>query len=222
MAKSNVPKRYYDPVDNKYKSLEEIQADRELTDEIENLSNAITQDIHTNAIEPPAVVEHKPAVKLPLQVQVEPEADRAIDDSESHVPPPKQPGMTPERIQDKLDIPGNTLRHPRLPMGPAGKMGPVGQSGKSAFKDNFKYEEEQILADLRTYLEDTYSEHYQADNNMEAFDAWIALGDSGPTFRNTALKYLWRYGKKGGKNKDDILKALHYVIMMLYVEHYKK
>ena len=59
------------------------------------------------------------------------------------------------------------------------------------------------------------------NNNIECFDAWIALGNSGPTFRNTALKYLWRYGKKDGKNKKDLLKALQYVIMLLYVEHYK-
>jgi hypothetical protein len=89
---------------------------------------------------------------------------------------------------------------------------------------DWKYEEDVILEDLRKYLESTYGEHYvgEEDNNIECFDAWIALGNSGPTFRNTALKYLWRYGKKEGKNKKDLMKALQYVIMLLYVEHYKK
>jgi hypothetical protein len=59
------------------------------------------------------------------------------------------------------------------------------------------------------------------DKSIECFDAWIALGDSTPTFRNTAIKYLWRYGKKNGSNKKDLMKALHYIFMCLYVDHYK-
>lgn len=87
---------------------------------------------------------------------------------------------------------------------------------------SYKYAEDQILADLKTYLDNTYNEHYITENNIECFDAWIALGDSTPTFRNTALKYLWRYGKKNGNNKQDLMKALHYIFMCLYIDHYKK
>ena len=89
----------------------------------------------------------------------------------------------------------------------------------------YKYAEDRILADLGEYLERTYTQHYKTDkseeSSLECFDAWIALGDSTPTFRNTALKYLWRYGKKAGSNKDDLMKVLHYTFMMLYVDHYK-
>ena len=86
----------------------------------------------------------------------------------------------------------------------------------------FKYCEEEITADLFEYLLSTYGEHYKDDDTkIECFDAWIALGDSGPTFRNTALKYLWRYGRKDGHNKKDLMKTLHYVIMLLCVDHYK-
>ena len=87
----------------------------------------------------------------------------------------------------------------------------------------YKYAEDKILADLKKHLDDTYSEHYMTENqSIECFDAWIALGDSTPTFRNTALKYLWRYGKKNGNNKKDLMKALHYIFMCLYVDHYNK
>ena len=86
---------------------------------------------------------------------------------------------------------------------------------------SYKYAEGKILADLKAHLDKTYTEHYATDNNIECFDAWIALGDSTPTFRNTALKYLWRYGKKNGNNKQDLMKALHYIFMCLYVDHYK-
>lgn len=88
-------------------------------------------------------------------------------------------------------------------------------------KISYKYKENQIIADFKEYVDETYNQHYNSDENINAFDAWIALGDSTPTFRNTALKYLWRYGKKKGNNKDDLMKTLHYVLMCLYVDHYK-
>jgi len=87
----------------------------------------------------------------------------------------------------------------------------------------WKYSEDEILSDFREYLASTYGEHYKSDSkDIECFDAWIALGDSTPTFRNTALKYLWRYGSKEGNNKKDLLKALHYIVLMLHVDHYKE
>lgn len=88
---------------------------------------------------------------------------------------------------------------------------------------SYKYAEDSIISDLKDYIDDTYSGHYTtAEQSIECFDAWIALGDSTPTFRNTAIKYLWRYGKKNGNNKKDLMKALHYVMMCLYLDHYKK
>jgi hypothetical protein len=86
----------------------------------------------------------------------------------------------------------------------------------------YKYAENQIIADFQDYIDKTYGEHYKTEeHNVECFDAWIALGNSTDTFRNTALKYLWRYGKKNGNNKADLMKALHYTLMCLYVDHYK-
>ena len=87
---------------------------------------------------------------------------------------------------------------------------------------HYKYAEGDIINDFKDYIDSTYSQHYKTDEqSVECFDAWIALGDSTPTFRNTAIKYLWRYGKKNGSNKADLMKALHYVMMCLYVDHYK-
>ena len=86
---------------------------------------------------------------------------------------------------------------------------------------SYKYAENQIISDFQAYIDYTYSQHYQTETNIQCFDAWIALDDATPTFRNTALKYLWRYGKKNGNNKDDLMKVLHYTIMCLYNDHYK-
>ena len=86
----------------------------------------------------------------------------------------------------------------------------------------YKYNEDLIIADFQAYIDKTYSQHYNTDESLQAFDAWIALGDATPTFRNTALKYLWRYGKKNGNNKSDLMKTLHYTLLCLYNDHYKK
>jgi hypothetical protein len=86
----------------------------------------------------------------------------------------------------------------------------------------YKYNEGKIIEDFKAYIDKTYGQHYMSEEqNIECFDVWLALGESLPTFRNTAIKYLWRYGKKHGSNKDDLLKVLHYTLMMLYVDHYK-
>jgi len=86
----------------------------------------------------------------------------------------------------------------------------------------YKYKEDQIISDFHAYIDKTYGQHYMTEEqNIECFDVWLSLGDSMPTFRNTAIKYLWRYGKKNGNNKDDLMKVLHYTLMMLYSDHYK-
>lgn len=96
------------------------------------------------------------------------------------------------------------------------------QPTASTWPPKYKYKEDKIIRDFHAYIDKTYGQHYMTEEeNIECFDVWLALGDSMPTFRNTAIKYLWRYGKKHGSNKDDLLKVLHYVIMMLYADHYK-
>jgi hypothetical protein len=85
-----------------------------------------------------------------------------------------------------------------------------------------KYKENIIIYDFKRYLERTYKGHYNSNNNIECFDAWIALGDATPTFRNTAIKYLWRLKRKEDTiPKDDLMKAMHYVLMCLYNEYYR-
>lgn len=92
----------------------------------------------------------------------------------------------------------------------------------STWPPKYKYKEDQIISDFHAYIDKTYGQHYMTEEqNIECFDVWLALGESMPTFRNTAIKYLWRYGKKHGSNKDDLMKVLHYTLMMLYTDHYK-
>jgi hypothetical protein len=87
---------------------------------------------------------------------------------------------------------------------------------------DYKYSEDMIIQDLSEYINRTYGEHYKAQDEVECFDAWIALGTASGTFRDTAMKYLWRYGKKNGTDKDDLMKALHYIMLLLHNDFYKK
>ena len=36
-----------------------------------------------------------------------------------------------------------------------------------------------------------------------------------------AIKYLARYGKKNGKNRKDLLKAIHYIVLLMSSEDNK-
>ena len=57
----------------------------------------------------------------------------------------------------------------------------------------YKYSEDKIISDFKEYIDKTYNGHYKTEGEkFQAFDAWIALGDATPTFRNTAIKYLDR------------------------------
>jgi hypothetical protein len=82
-------------------------------------------------------------------------------------------------------------------------------------KINYKYNERKIIEDFQKYIDSTYSQHYVGKNNVQALDIWVALGSFDTSCRDTAIKYLMRYGKKDGKNKKDLLKALHYIILMI-------
>jgi len=80
----------------------------------------------------------------------------------------------------------------------------------------YKYHEDQAIEALQTYVDGTYGQHYVGDGDVQTVDFWRSLGSLETTARDTAIKYLARYGKKGGKNRKDILKTMHYCVLMLY------
>lgn len=74
-----------------------------------------------------------------------------------------------------------------------------------------------ILNDLASYIDGTYDQHYVGNKEIQTVDFWESLGSLDTTARDTAIKYLARYGKKNGKNRKDLLKALHYIVLMIYI-----
>ena len=79
-----------------------------------------------------------------------------------------------------------------------------------------KYQEDKGIADLRDYVSSTYKGHYTNENSdTQTLDLIHSVGDAESFCRSNALKYLSRYDKKGTA-KNDILKAMHYCLLLYY------
>ena len=81
----------------------------------------------------------------------------------------------------------------------------------------WKYEEDKTLKEISDYLSSTYHQHYTSqESQTQTLDLIESIGDAEPFCRSNAIKYLSRFGKKGGKSKQDILKAIHYCILLYH------
>jgi len=79
-----------------------------------------------------------------------------------------------------------------------------------------KYKEDKGIADLKDYVASTYQGHYTNDNSdVQTLDLIHSVGDAESFCRSNAIKYLSRYDKKG-QAKRDILKAMHYCLLLYY------
>ena len=79
-----------------------------------------------------------------------------------------------------------------------------------------KYQEDKGIADLKSYVASTYKGHYTNENSdVQTLDLIHSVGDAESFCRSNALKYLSRYDKKGSAKKD-ILKAMHYCLLLYY------
>ena len=79
-----------------------------------------------------------------------------------------------------------------------------------------KYEEDKGIADLKDYVSSTYRGHYtNKSSDTQTLDLIHSVGDAESFCRSNAIKYLSRYDKKGSA-KQDILKAMHYCLLLYY------
>ena len=83
----------------------------------------------------------------------------------------------------------------------------------------FKYNEDKYMAKALAYIDSTYGEHYVgADaSRTQVVDLWESLGIGAPACQSNVLKYISRYGKKGGNNKNDLMKAIHYTMLLWHM-----
>ncbi len=79
-----------------------------------------------------------------------------------------------------------------------------------------KYKEDESIKALQDYISTTYGGHYTSNNNsVQTLDLIESVGDAESFCRSNAIKYLSRYDKKG-QAKRDILKALHYSLLLYH------
>ena len=89
------------------------------------------------------------------------------------------------------------------------------KSENGAGKLLFKYEEDKILEEVKEYIVGTYSEHY-GDQNIQIQDVFDQMEISEAFTRGAAMKYLFPFGKKNGKNRKDLLKCIHYCCLLYH------
>ena len=91
----------------------------------------------------------------------------------------------------------------------------------------WKYNEDKILKDIQDYVTSTYGSHYCGHNqdysDIQTIDL-MAAKDLAPGFcQANILKYGSRYGDKDGRNKRDLMKVIHYAMLLLHFDgHYSR
>ena len=82
-------------------------------------------------------------------------------------------------------------------------------------KIDYKYSEDRLIQELKVYIDKTYNQHY-AQGSIQTTEFIIDNGHGVGFTVGNIMKYAQRYGKKAGRNRQDILKVLHYGIMLLH------
>ena len=91
----------------------------------------------------------------------------------------------------------------------------------------YKYHEDEILSDIKEYVSSTYNGHYTGNKfefrNVQTIDLMASRDLASDFCQANILKYGSRYGSKDGRNKKDLLKVIHYAMLLLHFdEHYGK
>ena len=89
----------------------------------------------------------------------------------------------------------------------------------------YKYHEEEILKDIEEYVSSTYQGHYTGTKHefrkVQTIDLMAARDIAAQFCQANILKYGSRYGSKDGRNKKDLLKVIHYAMLLLHFDgHY--
>ena len=113
-----------------------------------------------------------------------------------------------------FDVNFPTSSGPELPQTPDNNNG------------RWKYHEDKILKDIHDYVSGTYRSHYTGKEggfkDIQTIDLMAAKGLASAFCQSNIIKYGTRYGDKDGQNKKDLLKVIHYAMLLLHFDdHYK-
>ena len=91
----------------------------------------------------------------------------------------------------------------------------------------WKYNEDKILKDVEDYVTTTYHGHYCGDSDgyadIQTIDLMAAKKLAASFCQANILKYGSRYGDKDGRNKRDLMKVIHYAMLLLHFDgHYTR
>ena len=91
----------------------------------------------------------------------------------------------------------------------------------------WKYNEDKILKDVEDYVTTTYHGHYCGDSDgygdIQTIDLMAAKKLAAGFCQANILKYGSRYGDKDGRNKRDLMKVVHYAMLLLHFDgHYTR
>ena len=84
----------------------------------------------------------------------------------------------------------------------------------------YRFQEDEILKEISNYIAGTYKAHYvnekagTKDEEIQTIDVWKQIGHVEEACHSNIIKYAMRYGKKDGYNKKDLLKIIHYTILL--------
>ena len=82
-----------------------------------------------------------------------------------------------------------------------------------------KYGEEYIIQKIREFIRKSYKGHYTTTpEGFQAMDIFRELSIDRDFCHANAIKYLLRFGKKNGKNEEDLYQAIHYIILLISSE----
>ena len=89
----------------------------------------------------------------------------------------------------------------------------------------YKYHEDEILKDIQEYVSSTYNGHYTGSKNefrkVQTIDLMAARDLASHFCQANILKYGSRYGSKDGRNKKDLMKVIHYAMLLAHFDgHY--
>ena len=89
----------------------------------------------------------------------------------------------------------------------------------------YKYHEEEILKDIEEYVSSTYQGHYTGTKHefrkVQTIDLMAARDIAAQFCQANILIYGSRYGSKDGRNKKDLLKVIHYAMLLAHFDgHY--
>lgn len=78
----------------------------------------------------------------------------------------------------------------------------------------YKFNEDKALNAVESHILATYDSHYSS-NKIQTTEFVFDAGHGEGFCMGNIIKYAQRYGKKNGKNKEDLLKLIHYAIILM-------